>query len=169
MALQQTKPLTIDQSALSMVADPATPITVSTPFFALAVGLLALNLTSAQPLIGIIAPAIHLPAGAYGLISMLVLLGYAAGLILLVPLTDLAENKRLILGMFAGNVVALILAAIAQQSWLFLIAMFATGMTTSAIQMLVPLAASLTAPAHRGRVVGNIMSGVMLGDRKSVV
>src|SRR5262249_54353668 len=44
-----------------------------------------------------------------------------------------------------------------------LAAMFATGMTTSVIQMLVPLAASLTEPEHRGRVVGNIMSGVMLG------
>jgi predicted MFS family arabinose efflux permease len=136
---------------------------VSTPFFALAVGLLALNLTSAQPLIGVIAPAIHLAPGAYGLISMLMLLGYAAGLILLVPLTDLFENRRLILGMFTGNVAALALAALAQQSWLFLVAMFVTGMTTSVIQMLVPLAASLTEPAHRGRVVGNIMGGVMLG------
>ena len=173
MALHQTTPLAIDRSAMTATAEaaeallareanPAT-LSVSTPFFALAVGLLALNLTSAQPLIGVIAPAIHLAPGAYGLISMLILLGYAAGLILLVPLTDLFENRRLILGMFAGNMTSLTLAALAQQSWLFLTAMFVMGMTTSVVQMLVPLAASLTEPAHRGRVVGNIMGGVMLG------
>lgn len=173
MASHQTTPLEIDGSAMTATVEDAeallqaggraTASSVSTPFFALAVGLLAVNLTSAQPLIGVIAPAIHLAPGAYGLISMLILLGYAAGLILLVPLTDLFENRRLILGMFAGNVTALALAALAQQSWLFLVAMFATGMTTSVIQMLVPLAASLTEPARRGRVVGNIMGGVMLG------
>jgi predicted MFS family arabinose efflux permease len=65
--------------------------------------------------------------------------------------------------MFAGNVVALTATALAQQSWLFLAATFVTGMTASAIKMLVPLAASLTPPQQRGRVVGNIMSGVMLG------
>ncbi|HVJ32140.1 MAG TPA: MFS transporter [Terriglobia bacterium] len=171
MALHQTTPLEIDGSAMTALAEKAPPaaesrgtaVSISTPFFALAVGLLAVNLTSAQPLIGIIAPAIQLPAGAYGLVSMLILLGYAAGLILLVPLTDLFENRRLILGMFAGNVASLALAASARQSWLFLAAMFVMGMTTSVIQMLVPLAASLTDPAHRGRVVGNIMGGVMLG------
>ena len=163
MALHQTTPLEIDGSAMTATVAEAEALLaaearaaaarISTPFFALAVGLLALNLTSAQPLIGIIAPAIQLSAGAYGLISMLILLGYAAGLILLVPLTDLFENRRLILGMFAGNVASLALAASAQQSWLFLAAMFVMGMTTSVIQMLVPLAASLSDPAHRGRVV----------------
>jgi predicted MFS family arabinose efflux permease len=152
---------TAEAAEALLAADAASR--VSTPFFALAVGLLALNLTSAQPLIGLIAPEIHLAPGAYGLISMLILLGYAAGLILLVPLTDLFENRRLTLGMFAANVASLALAALVQQSWLFLLAMFVTGMTSSAIQMLVPLAASLTEPAHRGRVVGNIMGGVMLG------
>ncbi|HWT97272.1 MAG TPA: MFS transporter, partial [Terriglobales bacterium] len=169
MALHRTEPPAIDRSAMTATAAEAEALLaagtprVSTPFFALAVGLLALNLTSAQPLIGVIAPAIHLAPSAYGLISMLMLLGYAAGLILLVPLTDLFENRRLILGMFTSNVAALVLAALAQQSWLFLAAMFINGMTTSVIQMLVPLAASLTEPAHRGRVVGNIMGGVMLG------
>lgn len=168
MALERSYPPTIDQTA-SSAAGLATPLEagggfrVSTPFFAFAVGLLAINLTSAQPLIGIIAPAIHLAPGAYGLISMLMLLGYAAGLFLLVPLTDLAENRRLILWMLIGNVVALAATALAQQAWLFLAATFVTGMTTSAIQMLVPLAASLTPPQQRGRVVGNIMSGLMLG------
>ena len=124
MALHQTTPLEIDGSAMTALAEKAPPaaesrgtaLSISTPFFALAVGLLAVNLTSAQPLIGIIAPAIQLPAGAYGLVSMLILLGYAAGLILLVPLTDLFENRRLILGMFAGNVASLALAASARQS-----------------------------------------------------
>ena len=168
MALERTCHPQIDRTAISLTdrpvpADAGGEMRVSTPFFALAVGLLAINLCVAQPLIGIIAPAIHLAPGAYGLISMLMLLGYAAGLILLVPLTDLAENRRLILWMLIGNVVALAVTALAQQAWLFLAATFVTGMTTSAIQMLVPLAASLTPPQQRGRVVGNIMSGVMLG------
>jgi predicted MFS family arabinose efflux permease len=169
MALERPYSLTIDQTPLSPAAveveqdTGGVPRPVSTPFFALAVGLLAINLTSAQPLIGIIAPEIHLPPSLYGMISMLMLLGYAAGLVLLVPLTDLTENRRLILWMFAGNVLALTATALSRQPWLFLAATFVTGMTTSAIQMLVPLAASLTPPPQRGRVVGNIMSGVMLG------
>jgi predicted MFS family arabinose efflux permease len=175
MALERPYPPAIDRTALSLDAtapasvSPSPSLTVArsapvpTGFFALAVGLLAINLCAAQPLIGIIAPAIHLAPGAYGLISMMTLLGYAAGLILLVPLTDLTENRRLILGMFASNVVALAVTAGARQPWLFLAATFITGMTTSAIQMLVPLAASMTPPERRGRVVGNIMGGVMLG------
>jgi predicted MFS family arabinose efflux permease len=165
MALERPYPPAIDRTALT--ASPDLPAggtrTVSTAFYAVAVGLVAINLCAAQPLVGVIAPAIHLAPGAYGLISMMTLLGYSAGLILLVPLTDLTENRRLILGMFVSNVVALTLCAVAQQAWLFLLATFITGMTTSAIQMLVPLAASLTPPERRGRVVGNIMGGVMLG------
>ncbi|TXH39162.1 MAG: MFS transporter [Rhodospirillaceae bacterium] len=136
---------------------------VSTWFFAMAGAVVVLNLFSAQPLVDVIGPAIGLAPSAYGLVSMLTLLGYAAGLILLVPMVDLTENRRLILQMLVGDVLALTVAALAQQSWIFLAASFALGMTMSVIQMLVPLAASLSPESQRGRVVGNVMSGLMLG------
>ncbi len=136
---------------------------VSTLFFAGTVAVVILNLFSAQPLVGVIGPAIGLPASANGLVAMLVLAGYAAGLVLLVPLTDLAENRRLILRMLIGDTLALAVAALARTPLLFLAASFVIGMTSSVIQMLVPLAAALTPENRRGQVVGNIMSGMMLG------
>jgi len=144
-------------------AEPEADRGISTLFFAGVIAVVVLNLFSAQTLIGVIGPAIGLPPSAYGLVSMTTMLGYGAGLILLVPLTDLAENRRLILRMLIGDVAALAMASLAQTSLLFLIAGFFIGMTTSVIQMLVPLAAALTPAAQRGRIVGNIMSGLVLG------
>lgn len=131
--------------------------------FAAAVGVIVLPLFAPQPLVGLIGPSLGLSPNAAGLIAMLTQLGYAAGLFLLVPLTDLIENRRLILATLIGGVIALAAAALAPSPPLFLAAALAVGITTSAIQMLVPLAAMLTPEAKRGQVIGNVMSGLMVG------
>ncbi|MGE8131839.1 MFS transporter [Methylobacterium sp. NPDC080182] len=131
--------------------------------FALAVGVVVLSLYASQPLVGIIGPEIGLSPVTSGLATTLTLLGYSAGLFLLVPLTDLSENRTLILATLAGNVCALLTLAAAPTAAVFLSMSFLVGLSTSAIQMLVPIAASLSSEARRGRAIGNVMSGLMLG------
>ena len=131
--------------------------------FATAVGVIVTNLFAPQTLIGLMAPALGLPASGGGLIAMATLLGYAAGLFLLVPLADLAENRRLILRMLAGAAICAAAAALAPGAGLLLAALFLLGAACSAIQILVPIAASMAAPAARGAVIGDVMSGLMIG------
>ena len=154
---------TSSSSHLRHAAPPAllTPALIWT--FALATGVIIMNLSASQPLIGPIAASIGLPAGAAGLISTLPLLGYAAGLTFLVPLADLVENRRLILTTQAAAVLAAIATALIAQPAPFLAALFLLGAACSSIQMMVPLAASMAPAEIRGRVVGDIMSGVMVG------
>jgi len=131
--------------------------------FTVAVGVIIMNLSAPQPLIGPIAASLGMPAEAAGLISTLTLLGYGVGLIFLVPLADLLENRRLILGTQLCAVCAALMTAVITMPLLFLIALFLLGAACCSIQMLVPLAASMAPPDRRGRVVGDIMSGVMVG------
>ncbi|HJO68038.1 MAG TPA: MFS transporter [Sphingomonas sanguinis] len=137
-----------------------TPLTA---LFATAVGVIVLALYASQPLVGIIGPELGLSPGLSGLATTLTLLGYATGLFLLVPLTDIVENRKLILATLVANICALSVLAFASTATIFLIASFLVGLSTSAIQMLVPVAAALSSEAQRGRTVGNVMSGLMLG------
>ena len=130
---------------------------------AMAVGVIIMNLSAAQPLVGPIASSIGLDASAAGLISTLPLLGYGVGLIFLVPLADLLENRSLILATQAGAVLFAIATAAITAPAPFLIALFLLGAACCSIQMMVPLAASMAPPEARGRVVGDVMSGVMVG------
>lgn len=131
--------------------------------FAAAVGVVIVNLFATQTVIAAIAGALGLDPRLSGMVAMLPQLGYAAGLILLVPLADLLENRRLIVRLLGCCALALALATVSTSGWLFLLAIFLAGSASSAIQIMVPLAASMASEAHRGRVVGNVMSGLMLG------
>ncbi|WP_091719118.1 MFS transporter [Methylobacterium phyllostachyos] len=130
---------------------------------AIAAGVIVLSLFASQPLVGVIGPSLGLDAAGAGLVTTVTLLGYASGLFLLVPLTDLVENRRLIGRTLTIGTLALLAAAVAPAAPLFLVASFLIGLTASAIQMLVPVAAILAPEAERGRVVGNVMTGLMLG------
>jgi predicted MFS family arabinose efflux permease len=134
-----------------------------TLLIAVAVGVIVLNLYASQPLIELIGSEAGLSSASASLIPTLTMLGYATGLFLVVPLTDLLENRRLIAFSLAACVVTLLLFSIATTTALLLITSFFVGLTTSGIQMLVPMAALLAPPAARGRVLGNVMSGLMLG------
>ena len=128
-----------------------------------AAGLIAANLYYAQPLAGLIGPALGLSPGAAGLIVTLTQLGYGLGLLLIVPLGDLVENRRLILLLGGANIAALLGAAMAGSPALFLGASLCIGLSSVSVQVLVPYASHLAPEATRGQVVGNIMSGLMLG------
>ncbi|WP_321784341.1 MFS transporter [Burkholderia pyrrocinia] len=145
------------------IGAPPALSTGMTLFFAATVGVIVMDLFAAQPLTGPISADLHLPPGLAGLVAMLPQLGYAAGLVLLVPLVDLLENRRLIVMTLVACAAALALPAFTRSGTVFLLATLAAGAASSVIQMLVPMAASMAPEAQRGRAVGNVMSGLMLG------
>ncbi len=130
---------------------------------AAACGAMVANLYYAQPLIALIAPSLHLRDGFGGLIVTLTQLGYASGLLLIVPLADRIENKRLILTTLCLAAAALVALAAAPSAALFLIAAAAVGCFSAGAQTIVPLAATLSHEATRGRTIGNVMSGLLAG------
>lgn len=131
--------------------------------FASAVAVIVTNLFAPQTLVGLIGPALGLSEAASGMVAMATLLGYAAGLFLLVPLADLLENRRLILRMLLAAVLAAALVAAAPTAALLLPLLFLLGAACSAIQILVPIAAGMAPAERRGQVVGDVMSGLMIG------
>ena len=121
------------------------------------------NIYYAQPLIGPITVSLGLSPQAAGLVVTMGQIGYGLGLLLIVPLGDLFENKRLILNSLALCVVALVCAGLSTQAVPFLVAALFIGLGAVAVQIIVPFAAHLTPVAMRGQVIGNVMSGLMLG------
>jgi predicted MFS family arabinose efflux permease len=131
--------------------------------FALATGTIVTNLFAPQTLVSIIGPDMGFAPAWASLVATASLMGYAAGLIFLVPLADLVENRRLILRMIVAALLAAGSAALAPNGAVLLGLLFLLGAACSAIQVLVPLAASMGPAEHSGRVIGNVMSGVLVG------
>jgi len=130
---------------------------------ALSCGVIVANIYYAQPLVGPIAAELGLSPKAAGLVVTMTQLGYGAGLFLIVPLGDLIENRRLILSILALGAIALATAAFSTHPLPFFAAALCVGFGSVSVQVLVPYAGHL-APEHiRGRVIGNIMTGLMLG------
>jgi len=131
--------------------------------FAVAVGIIILNVFAPQILVGQIAPELGLAAAAAGLVAMMTVLGYAAGLVFLVPLADRVENRRLVLYLLLIAVAAAATVPLMRNALDFLADLFVLGAASSVAQVLVPLAAAMAPPAMRGRVVGDVMSGLIVG------
>ena len=134
-----------------------------TLLLAAACGLIVANLYYAQPLAGPIGASLGLSPGATGLIVTLTQIGYGIGLLFIVPLGDLVETRRLVRLLIALVALALLGAALSTSPVPFLAAVLAIGLVSVAAQVLVPYAAHLAPPAHRGRMVGNVMSGLLMG------
>jgi predicted MFS family arabinose efflux permease len=134
-----------------------------TAILAVSCGLMAASLYYAQALITEIAPALGLSGGATGLVVTLTQLGYGAGLFFVVSLADLLENRRLILLLVAGTCLAQFGIWMSSGLASFLVFSFASGFCAVGAQIMVPLAAHLASDENRGRVVGNIMGGLITG------
>ncbi len=134
-----------------------------TAVFAVACGLMVANLYYAQALIGAIAPDLGLRGAVAGLVVTATQLGYGAGLFFVVCLADRVENKRLILTLTIGACLGLVGIWMAQGAASFLLFSFVTGFCSVGAQIMVPLAAHLAPEERRGRVVGNIMGGLIAG------
>jgi predicted MFS family arabinose efflux permease len=131
--------------------------------FAAACGLCVANIFYAQPLIGLIAPELGISAGLAGLVVALTQLGYGAGLLFVVPLSDLVENRRLVTAACGAVVIGLLGVALSRSAARFLLACFVVGVSAVATQILVPFASHLAPEASRGKVVGNVMAGLLGG------
>ncbi|UEG53796.1 MFS transporter [Mucilaginibacter daejeonensis] len=129
----------------------------------LATGLVVANIYYNQPLLGDIANAFHITKAQAGQISMYTQMGYATGLLLIVPLADMFERKRLMMIDLALVVLALLIVAGAQQVWLLSVASFLLGVTSVVPQILIPMAAHLAEPHERGKKLGVVMSGLLIG------
>ncbi|WP_375382939.1 MFS transporter [uncultured Sphingomonas sp.] len=134
-----------------------------TAIMAVACGMMAANLYFAQALIGEIAPAVGLSGSAAGLVVTLTQLGYGAGLFLVVSLADLVENKRLILLMTVGACLGELGIWLSRGAGSLLVFSFVAGFCSVGAQIMVPLAAHLAPEDRRGRIVGNIMGGLIAG------
>jgi predicted MFS family arabinose efflux permease len=155
--------MTTSSAAIDTPARHSQMSAALTFIMAAACGLIVANLYYSQPLAGPIAAAIGLPPHLTGLIVTLTQIGYGLGLLFIVPLGDLLENRRLIITMIGAATIALIAAGLSTAAIPFLVASLAIGLASSAVQMIVPFAASLAPEEHRGRVVGNVVSGLMIG------
>jgi len=130
---------------------------------AAAAGLSAANLYYHQPLLGDIGRTFQASDRALGLIPTVTQVGYALGLLLIVPLGDSLERRRIIVIMSALVSLALVGVAVAPDLPWMVAASGLVGVTTVVPQLLVPFAANLAPAASRGRVVGTVMSGLLIG------
>lgn len=148
-----------------MTDDTARPhITRSTVvLMAVATGTAVANDYFAQPLLPVISRDVHMSPGAAGLIVTVAQVGYAVGLLLILPLGDLVERRALVVGLSIATAVGLVWFAVSTSASVLLPAAAAVGVTTVLAQVLVPFAASLASDAERGRVVGMVMSGLLVG------
>lgn len=130
---------------------------------ALATGLSVACNYYVQPLLETVARTFTLSVNQAGFIVTTAQLGYAAGLLLLVPLGDMLERRGLIVAMSLLAAGGMVITALSPTLPLMLLGTALTGLFSVVAQILVPLAATLAAPEKRGKVVGTVMSGLLLG------
>ncbi len=128
-----------------------------------ATALVVANLYYNQPLLEDIAATFHVSKAKVGQVSVLTQLGYATGMLFIVPLADMVKRKRLMVIIFAFIVLSLILTASAQSIGILILASFCLGASSMIPQLLVPMAAHLAKPSERGKKIGVIMSGLLIG------
>ncbi len=121
------------------------------------------SLYYSQPMLGVLGAAIHAGEREIGLVPTLTQLGYALGLLLLAPLGDRYDRRNIILIKGAILALSLLAAALAPSLGFLLAASLAVGLTATMAQDLVPAAATLAPASSRGRVVGIVMTGLLLG------
>ncbi len=130
---------------------------------AVATGLIVANLYYNQPLLDDMARTYHVSNSKVGQVAMFTQLGYAAGMLFLAPLADMVRRKRLILLCLALATISLLLTAASPNVNLLIIASFFVGIFSLIPQLLVPMTAHLAKPEERGRKIGFVMSGLLLG------
>ena len=129
----------------------------------MACGLSVANVYLAHPLLDAMARDLAIKPASVGVVVTVTQAGYALGLIFIVPLGDLTDRRRLIVGQMLLSTGALTMAGLAPTAAVFLPGMALVGVLAVVVQVIVAFAAALAAPAQRGRVVGTVTSGVVIG------
>jgi predicted MFS family arabinose efflux permease len=153
------------RSAGSAQSESATPQLSNrlVTLMAVATGAIVANLYYSQPLLHQIATSFHVGSAASALVVTCTQVGYAAGLLFVVPLGDLRPRRSLTVAMFVLTAGFLAVAAVSPTLWLFEIAAVAIGCTSVAGQIMIPFAADLADPGRQGRIVGRMMTGLLIG------
>ncbi|SHG60125.1 MFS transporter [Pedobacter caeni] len=131
--------------------------------FAVAAGLSVANVYYAQPMLQLMTEEFGIPKGSAGMIVTITQIGYGIGLLLIVPLGDVLNRRKLISGQMLLSVVALMLIGFAQHQLVFFTGMMLLGLLAVVTQVLVAYSANLAGPSERGRVVGLVTSGIVIG------
>jgi predicted MFS family arabinose efflux permease len=134
-----------------------------TALLAVACGLTVANLYYAQPLLDLISRSFHVGQGPATVVVTMTQVGYVLGLLFLLPIGDLLENRVLVTRTLVLTAVSLVVAAVAPGFGVFLAACVLIGVSSVVAQILVPLAAHLAPAGQQGRIVGRVMSGLLLG------
>ncbi|MBC3362276.1 MFS transporter [Pseudomonas sp. SWRI154] len=134
-----------------------------TLLFSVTCALAVANVYFAQPLLASIAQSLAVAPGLIGIVVTATQVGYALGLLFIVPLGDKVNPRKLILTLVALSVVALAAVGASRHWWVLLGAMIVTGLLAVVVQVLVAYAATLSAPSQRGQAVGTITSAIVLG------
>jgi predicted MFS family arabinose efflux permease len=130
---------------------------------AFSVGVIVANIYYAQPLLAAMARTFSVGVSMIGLVAMLTQVGTALGMLVFVPLGDSHERRALLTALLLGAAVALCGVATARNLAWICIASFAVGMCGAAVHIIVPFAAQLAPENSRGRVLGTVFSGLLLG------
>lgn len=131
--------------------------------FAITGGVAVGNLYTAQPLLNDIALSFGAQPDSASMLITFTQPGYATGILLLVPLGDIRNRRRLIPAILFLSALSLCLTAVAPSMPLLMAAMALTGLTTVAGQLLTPFAGDLASPSQLGKVLGTIISGMLIG------
>jgi predicted MFS family arabinose efflux permease len=134
-----------------------------TLLFSVTCALAVANVYFAQPLLDSMAQSLGVAASMIGIVVTATQVGYALGLLLVVPLGDLVNRKRLIVAQVLMSAVALAAVGASQQWVVLLGAMVAVGLMAVVVQVLVAYTAALATPSQRGQAVGSVTSGIVLG------
>ncbi len=141
-----------------------TPLTKGTLWLmTITTGMVAANIYYNQPLLGDITKDFNVTEGHGGTIAMLTQIGYAAGMFFTIPLGDLLQRKRLIMVEFFLSIVGLLVIGFAPTIQVLMIGSFLVGAFSIIPQLFVPMAAQLSAPENRGKTIGFVMSGLLIG------
>ena len=121
------------------------------------------NLYYAQPLLHVIATGLHVGQTSASLLVTASQLGYAAGMLFIVPAGDIMRRRPLLTGLLAVCGVAMAGCAVAPDLPVLAIAAMLAGVTSVVVQMLVPYAATLASDRERSKVIGTLMGGLLIG------
>ncbi|WP_428995357.1 MFS transporter [Lysinibacillus sphaericus] len=146
----------------AMNLQPSMPRAV-TLLFAIACGMSVANIYFAQPLLDQLSITFNINHSIIGVVITITQIFYGLGLLLLVPLGDLLNQRRLIIGQMLLSTMALVIVGTASYSIVLFTGMALVGLLAVVTQTLVAFAATIASPTERGRVVGIVTSGIVIG------
>ncbi|WP_407655442.1 MFS transporter [Burkholderia alba] len=156
-------PLASGMPPVAAAAHPATASRGKIVAMAVIAGAVVTNIYCTQPILPLIAQGLHADPATAALVAGAALFGFATGLALLLPLGDRYDRRALVLGQIALAFAFAVTSSLATGVWALIGAAFALGVVSCVPQQLVPFAAVMSAPSERGRNVGTVVTGIMVG------